>query len=201
MATPIGTQRVLRRLLTSGVHARADRLLERIHPADLGPLLSGLTSDEIRTVIDMLFKQRRAATTLRELPHELLPQVLEALSDERLAGVLSRLEIDDLLELVEHVPEERRESVRGLLPAEKLEELRKAELYPPSSAGRVMTTSYLALDEKMTAQGRINQDQQQHRLALISGSCDHASLNQVDLVIEAAKSAGAVEAVARRSNF
>ena len=40
--------------------------------------------------------------------------------------------------------------------------------------------------EKMTAQGRINKDQQQHRLTLISGSCDHASLNQVDLVIEAA---------------
>ncbi len=39
---------------------------------------------------------------------------------------------------------------------------------------------------KMTAQGRINKDQQQHRFALISGSCDHASLAQVDLVIEAA---------------
>jgi 3-hydroxyacyl-CoA dehydrogenase len=39
---------------------------------------------------------------------------------------------------------------------------------------------------KMTSQGRINEDQQQHRFALISGSCDHASLAQVDLVIEAA---------------
>jgi 3-hydroxyacyl-CoA dehydrogenase len=39
---------------------------------------------------------------------------------------------------------------------------------------------------KMTAQGRINQDQQQLRLELISGSCDHASLADVDLVIEAA---------------
>lgn len=39
---------------------------------------------------------------------------------------------------------------------------------------------------KMTAQGRINQDQQKQRLGLISGSCDHASLAEVDLVIEAA---------------
>ena len=39
---------------------------------------------------------------------------------------------------------------------------------------------------KMTTQGRINKDQQQHRFALISGSCDHASLAQDDLVIEAA---------------
>ena len=59
MATPIGTTRVLRRLLTGGVYSRAERLLERIHPADLGPLLAELTPDEIRTVIDLLFKQRR----------------------------------------------------------------------------------------------------------------------------------------------
>ena len=39
---------------------------------------------------------------------------------------------------------------------------------------------------KMTAQGRINKDQQQRRLTLITGSCDYASLAQADLVIEAA---------------
>lgn len=39
---------------------------------------------------------------------------------------------------------------------------------------------------KMTASGRISEDQQYQRLAQISGSCDHASLAQVDLVIEAA---------------
>ena len=156
MATPIGTTRVLRRLLTGGVYSRAERLLERIHPADLGPLLAELTRDEIRTVIDLLFKQRRAAATLRELPHELLPQVMDAVSDQRLADVLARLEIDDLLELAETIPEDRREGVLALLPAEKLDELHKSELYPEQSAGRVMTTNFVGLDEKMTAQEAID---------------------------------------------
>jgi 3-hydroxyacyl-CoA dehydrogenase len=39
---------------------------------------------------------------------------------------------------------------------------------------------------KMTASGRISEQQQQHCLAQISGSCDYASLSDVDLVIEAA---------------
>jgi 3-hydroxyacyl-CoA dehydrogenase len=39
---------------------------------------------------------------------------------------------------------------------------------------------------KMLTSGRINEIQQQQCLALISGSCDHADLAQVDLVIEAA---------------
>ncbi len=39
---------------------------------------------------------------------------------------------------------------------------------------------------KMTTQGRISEEQQQQRMALITGSCDHACLAQTDLVIEAA---------------
>ena len=156
MATPVVTSRIIRRLLASGVHGRAERLLARVHPADLGPLLADLTPDEIRTVIDLLFNQHRAATLLRELPHELLPQIFDAITDQRLAEVLARLEIDDLSQLVEYVPEDRRETVQDLLPRHRRDELRHAGLYPPDSAGRVMTTRFLALDEKMSAQEAID---------------------------------------------
>jgi magnesium transporter len=156
MATPQVTTRILRRLLASGVQTRAERLLARMPPADIAPLLFGLTREEVRTVIDLLFRQRRAARVLRELPSEMLPEIFDAVSDERLAGVLNRLEIDDLLELVEWIPEERRSAVVGRLPDAMRAELEKAELYPEQSAGRVMMTSFVALDEKMTAQEAID---------------------------------------------
>ena len=125
-------------------------------PADVALLLPELTPDEVRTVIELLFRQRRAALALRELPNEMLPQVFEALEDQQLAAVIGRLEIDDLLEFVESIPEERREGVVDRLPEDKREELRKAELYPEYSAGRVMTTSFIALDRKMSAQDAID---------------------------------------------
>jgi magnesium transporter len=156
MATPEFTARTLRRLLASGVLTRAERLLAKMPPADVAPLLSDLTADETRTVIELLFRQRRAARVLRELPNEMLPQIFDAVADQRLADVLGRLEIDDLLELVEWLPEERRKEVLSRLPAHSLDELHKAELYPESSAGRVMTTNFVALDEKMTAQEAID---------------------------------------------
>jgi magnesium transporter len=156
MAQPVVTTRILRRLLKTGAHLRAEKLLERIHPADLGPLLADLTPDEIRIVIDLLFKHRRAATMLRELPPELLPEIIEAISDHRMADVLNRLEMDDMLELVDAIPEERRSVVIQHLPAARREELRHAELYPERSAGRAMTTNFSALDEKMTAQEAID---------------------------------------------
>ena len=155
-SAPVITARILRRLLSSGVHTRVERMLERIHPADLGPLLADLTPDEIRTVIDLLFKHHRAEAMLKQLPQELLPQIFETVSDQRLVDLLARVELDDLLELMEGVPEDRLETVRSLLPESTLMELRRAEIYPESSAGRVMTTAYLALDEKMTAQEAID---------------------------------------------
>ena len=155
MATPQVTTRILRRLLASGVNTRAERLLARMAPADIAPLFSGLTQEEVATVVDLLFRQRRAARVLRELPSEMLPEIFDAVSNERLAGVLNRLEIDDLLEMVEWIPEERRAEVVGRLPESVRAELEKAELYPESSAGRVMQTSFASLDEKMTAQEAI----------------------------------------------
>ena len=151
MATPQVTSRILRRLLASGVTVRAERLLGRMAPADVALLLAELTREEIRTVVEPLFRQHRAARALKELPHEMLPNVFDALADQRLADVIGRLEIDDLLELVERIPEDRREEVVSRLPDDKRSELDKAELYPESSAGRVMTTNFVALDQKMSA--------------------------------------------------
>ena len=156
MATAQVTTRVLRRLLASGATTRAERLLARMPPADVAPLFSGMTPDEIRTVIELLFRRRRAARTLKELPPEMLPQVFEALTDQRLADVLARLEIDDLIEVVEWVPEDRRGEVVNRLPVPTRAELDRAGLYPESSAGRAMTTSFIALDEKMTAEEAID---------------------------------------------
>jgi magnesium transporter len=176
MAQPVVTTRILRRLLKTGANLRAEKLLERIHPADLGPLLADLTPNEIRIVIDLLFKHRRAATMLRELPPELLPEIIEAISNERMAELLTRLEIDDMLELVDAIPEERRDPVTRCLPVSRREELRQAELYPPKSAGRAMTTNFSALDEKMSAQEAI----ESLRASQIDGSDEILYLYVVD---------------------
>lgn len=155
MAKSQETIRILRRLLAEGMTARAERLLSRMRPADRGPVLSGLTPPEVRTVMDLLFEKRRAASTLKELPPEILPQIFDAIGDERLAQIMARLELDDRVEVADELDEDRRERVIGLLPENARSELRMAEVYPPSSAGRVMTTRYIALHEDMTAQQAI----------------------------------------------
>ena len=169
MANTQETTRILRRLLATGLHTRAERLLARMRPADRGPVLSGLTPPEIRTVVDLLYEHRRAASTLRELPPELLPEIFEVLTDERLARIISRLEVDDMLELFEWIAPERRAVVLEQMPAADRRALEKAELYPPDSAGRAMVTRFVALQEDTTAQQAIDRIR-------ASGSDDEAIL-------------------------
>ena len=84
--------------------------------------------------------------------------VTDALADQRLADVIGRLEIDDMLELVAGLPEERRAEVRRAPAAPRsARSSSRRSCYPPSSAGRVMTTRFVALDEKLTAQQAIEQ--------------------------------------------
>jgi magnesium transporter len=85
-----------------------------------------------------------------------MPRILEAIPDQRLADVLTRLEIDDKLILVEHLPEDRRSSIDELLPGPERRELMQAELYPPESAGRAMVTRFIALGPEMTAEEAID---------------------------------------------
>ncbi|MCL4686205.1 magnesium transporter [Myxococcota bacterium] len=156
MAAPELTARILRRLLASGLRRRAERLLARIHAADFGPLLSDLEPDEIETVLEILFAHQRAAEMLSELPPDLFRRVVDAVGDERLGTVLAQLPADDLAHLVTELPGERREAVIAHLPEESKAHLRQIELYPERSAGRVMTTDFVALDAKMTAQEAID---------------------------------------------
>jgi magnesium transporter len=155
MARPEIDPRILRRLLASGATDRAERLLARLPAADAAPLLSSLTPDEVRTVVELLFRQRRAADVVRELPPELLAVVTDALADQRLADVVGRLEVDDMLALVAGLPEERRPEIVSRLPEAKRAELERAQRFAPASAGRVMTTRFVALAATLTAQQAI----------------------------------------------
>jgi len=155
MSEPEVTTDFLKRLLASGNDAEAEERLAEIHPSVLGPLLAGLSDDEIRKLIDLLFARRKAAPLLADLPPDWMPRILAAIPDQRLTDVLTRLEIDDRLILVEHLPGSRRASIDELLPDLERRQLMHAELYPPESAGRAMVTRFIALRPQMTAEEAI----------------------------------------------
>ncbi len=156
MSRPIIHTDILLKFIRTGARARAEKLLDRIHPADIATLLGKLRPAEARELIDLLFSSRQAGKTLSELPSEMIPSFLELLSDEQLAQILGRVAPDDAILLLDALDVTRQARVIPLIDPTRRAELDRLLRYEPGTAGNVMTPRFLALERTATAQEAID---------------------------------------------
>lgn len=146
----------VREMIRTGTPDRVLRLIGKSHPADVAPLFRDLEPAEARLLFDVLFSTRKAAKTLKELPPDLLPDILALIEDEKLARVIARADPDDAVSFIASLPEERKEKLLGFMDPEQRAGFNKMISYPEGSVGRIMTTDLLMLSPDMTAQGAID---------------------------------------------
>jgi magnesium transporter len=154
-AVPVDYDTV-REMLRTATPDRVLRFIGKSHPADLALLFKELQPVEVRKLFEILFSARRAAKTLRELPPELLPDILELIDDERVVRLIARADPDEAVTFIDALPEERREQVMALLDPERRDEVRELISYPEGTVGRIMNTDLMALPPTTTAQGAID---------------------------------------------
>ena len=150
-------QEVVRRLLLTGAQRRIERVIDKMHPADIAELIGGLSPGEFRSLLNVLVATGRAGRTLRELPDALLADLLTQLDDGRVELIITRLPPDDVYRLLSLMPEDRRRAIIERVPAEHRAELDRLLRYAPGTAGALMTTRVLALQEGDTADSTINE--------------------------------------------
>jgi magnesium transporter len=146
----------IRDMLRTATPDRVLRFIGQRHPADIAPLFMGLEPAEIRQLFDILFTARRAAKALKELPFELLPDILAKIDDDKVGRLIVRADPDDAVRFIDCLPKERRERIMGLLDPERRAEVRELISYPEETVGRLMTTDFMALPPDTTAQGAID---------------------------------------------
>ena len=156
MKHPPIDQETLRDMLRTATPDRVLRFIGQRHPADIAPLFKGLEPLEIRQLFDILFSARRAAKALKELPPELLPDILAHIDDEKVGRLIARADPDDAVTFIDSLPEERHERVMALLDPERRAEVRELISYPDGAIGRIMTTDFMTLLPTTTAQGAID---------------------------------------------
>ncbi len=156
MKSPTLDHETVRELIRTATPDRILRLIGKSHPADIALLFKDLEATEVRLLFDVLFSVRRAAKTLKELPSDLLPDILALIEDEKVARVIVRADPDDAVTFIDSLPEERRERVLALVDPDRRESVRQLISYPEGTVGRIMTTDYLALLPNTTAQGAID---------------------------------------------
>lgn len=164
MKQPVIDQDTLRDLLRTSSPDRLLRFIGQRHPADIALLFKELQAPEVRQLFDILLSARRAAKTLKELPPELLPDILALIDDDKVGRLISRAEPDDAITFIDALAETRREGIISLLDPEQRAEVRELISYPEGTVGRIMTTDFMTLSPSNTAQGAIDQIRQRGEL-------------------------------------
>jgi len=93
---------------------------------------------------------------MEEMEPDTQVDVLEDLAPERAADILEEMSPDDAADLVADLDQDTRDEILALMEQDEVEEVQELLAYPEDSAGGIMTTEFVALDEALTAAGAID---------------------------------------------
>jgi magnesium transporter len=143
-------QQVLTKLLRHNAIPQIRKIIDKTLPADISPVIPLLGDDERKKILGLLTDAGKAARVILELDADHLVHLVSELDDATIAAICTSSAPDDAADLLDVLPAGRRESVLERLgPARgaKLEALLEHE---EATAGSLMTTEFLALDESIT---------------------------------------------------
>jgi len=124
--------------LAETVPEDAADILEAIDEEEAAELLVGLPPDDAGEVLDEM-KPEAAADVLEELEPHLAADLIEEMEPDQAADVIGALEDDE------------RRAILASLEPEKAAEIERLLVYPPDTAGGMMTTDLASLPIGMTA--------------------------------------------------
>src|SRR5256712_9665119 len=125
-------------LLERGDRRRLVDLLTAAHPADVGALRGALPLEAQVTVFRLLSAQR-AGEVLSELDDQTLLQLVQALDQLEVSRILDEMPPDHAAEVVEELPPAQAESLLEMMKEEQSEDVQELLEYPEDTAGRPMS--------------------------------------------------------------
>ena len=130
--------------------------IAKLHPADIADIVEELGAKERKTVFDTLTEEV-AADTLEEMELEDQVSVIEHMDAERASEILEEMPPDEVADILTELPRERADRLLSLMEKEEAREVEELLAYEEHTAGGLMTTEYVAVPERLTAQQCIDE--------------------------------------------
>lgn len=143
-------QQLMTKLLRHGAYPQLRKIIDKTLPADISPVLPLLLEEDRKRILSLLIEAGKAARALFELDETDLTAILDDLDDATVASICSSSAPDDAADMLDFLDEERRARILDILGATqgaRLESLLEGE---EETAGSLMNTEFLALDEDLT---------------------------------------------------
>ncbi|MCL6557769.1 MAG: magnesium transporter [Firmicutes bacterium] len=145
-----GVLEKIRGYLAAGPTEGLRRFLREVHYADLAEALPELNLAQQIKIIRMC-EPSKAAAVLYELDRIEVAALLEGLGEWRAALILKEMSPDDAVDLLGAMPREEQERFLSLMGTSEAEDVQELLEYGPETAGGIMTTEYISVNEDVTA--------------------------------------------------
>ncbi len=134
----------LHEVLESGRMRRLKPMLHALHPAETALLLESIPRAK-RELVWTLIPEEDHGETLLHVNDEVRAELIDVLDDEALLRATEGLEIDDLADLIEDLPEQATGQVLRSMDLQNRERLEAVLSYPADSAGGLMNNDTITV--------------------------------------------------------
>lgn len=127
----------------------SDKLLEKMHPADLADIVEELGPDDRQAIFESM-SSLAAAEALSEVDPDIQASILESLDAEKAAEIVEEMSPDQAADVLGELDEKASEEILEEMEHEPQEEVRELLEFNEDSAGGMMNTEYISLPEAAT---------------------------------------------------
>jgi flagellar motility protein MotE (MotC chaperone)/sporulation protein YlmC with PRC-barrel domain len=120
--------------------------LENLHPADLADIVEELSPDERGAIFEAIDSEV-AAEALSEVDPKMQAAILESMETEKAAEIVEEMSPDQAADVLAELEEETSQEILEEMDTEPKAEVSELLEYEEDTAGGMMNTEYVALDE------------------------------------------------------
>ena len=139
----------IRESIESGDALAFNRAFETMEPIDFAQMAEDFDDDTLKRVLSLLSDENRAKV-FEEAEDDFRLRMAKLTDNKSLLNTFEHMQKDDIVDLLGDFPTGRRKEVLDLMKTDDRQIITKLLNYPEDSAGGIMTTAYLSLNENLT---------------------------------------------------
>ena len=136
-------------LISKGDFKELKELLSDANESDVAEVLDELSKEDLAVVFRLL-KKDEAVDIFSYMDSDTQEKLIETLSDKEVAGIVSKLYIDDAADLIDELPANLVNKVLQNASPSKRKAINEILKYPEDSAGSIMTVEYVDIKNGMS---------------------------------------------------